>query len=398
MYSRSIGFPRVKPQFGSIGVVRRRSPSLGGRRRRRSTYARCSARKGRRAAVATSFRQLASTGAIIVPSLPSAFNQEESRRRAPSLSMTASCPWTPTMAVVARRGAPCEALDGLGLDSPPMLAKRFPDRVEIAAARVRADELEPGATRRVGDPEARGPRARAARPGEDRVPRPRRPKRQDPAPRARAGRPRGGGSQPGRHRRRQRASGQVAPRRALAPGERARAAREDPRPASRHLPRPDGRGAALSQALPRPLDQRRDAAFVRDPNAGRDRDPELPRRGGLPRGGDARAPTTLRRRLRDALQHALQRARPGHVPADRDRALPQAADRRRARARLRARQGLQERGLLVQELARVHDARVVRGLRRLQRTRWCGWRRSSSGSRRSRSGPRGSRSEGTRST
>ena len=58
-------------------------------------------------------------------------------------------------------------------------------------------------------------------------------------------------------------------------------------------------------------------------------------------------------------------ARP--LPADRGRALPQAADRRRPREGLRARQGLPQREHLVQALARVHDARVVRGIRRLPR-------------------------------
>ena len=64
---------------------------------------------------------------------------------------------------------------------------------------------------------------------------------------------------------------------------------------------------------------------------------------------------------------ASQRARPDALPADRDRALPQAADRRRPRAGLRDRQGLPQRGRLVQAQPRVHDARVVRGLRRLPR-------------------------------
>ena len=65
---------------------------------------------------------------------------------------------------------------------------------------------------------------------------------------------------------------------------------------------------------------------------------------------------------RAAVHDAPQRARPRRLPAHRDRALPQAADRGRARARLRARQGLPQRGALVQAQPRVHDARVVRGL------------------------------------
>ena len=52
-----------------------------------------------------------------------------------------------------------------------------------------------------------------------------------------------------------------------------------------------------------------------------------------------------------------------------DRAVPQAADRRRARARVRDRQGLPQRGRVLQAQPRVHDARVVRGVRGLQRHR-----------------------------
>ncbi len=58
----------------------------------------------------------------------------------------------------------------------------------------------------------------------------------------------------------------------------------------------------------------------------------------------------------------LERARPRRLPADRDRALSQAPDRRWARACLRDRQGLSQREHLVQAPARVHHARVVRGI------------------------------------
>ena len=88
---------------------------------------------------------------------------------------------------------------------------------------------------------------------------------------------------------------------------------------------------------------------------------------GLRRGRDAGAAAALRRRLRRAVRHPLERARAGLLSPHRDRALPEAADRRRARARLRDRQGLSQRGRLVQALNRVHDARVVRGVRRLPR-------------------------------
>ena len=96
-------------------------------------------------------------------------------------------------------------------------------------------------------------------------------------------------------------------------------------------------------------------------------DPPHPRRVGLRRGRDAGAAAALRRRVRRAVRHALERARRGPLPAHRDRALPQAADRRRAREGLRDRQGLPQRGRLVQAPPGVHDARVVRGVRGLQR-------------------------------
>ena len=96
-------------------------------------------------------------------------------------------------------------------------------------------------------------------------------------------------------------------------------------------------------------------------------DPRLPRRRGLRRGRDADPAAALRRRLRRAVRHALEPPRPGPLPPHRRRAVPQAADRRRAREGLRAGEGLPQRELLVQALARVHAGRVVRGLRRLPR-------------------------------
>ena len=105
---------------------------------------------------------------------------------------------------------------------------------------------------------------------------------------------------------------------------------------------------------------------LRDPRPDDLRDPPLARRTRLRRGRDAGPAAALRRRPGAALHHPPQRARPRPLPADRDRALPEAADRRRHRPRLRARQGLPQRGRLAQAQPRVHDARVVRGLRRLR--------------------------------
>ena len=144
-----------------------------------------------------------------------------------------------------------------------------------------------------------------------------------------------------------------------------------PAPAARQVPRPHRRRDALPPPRARPDRQRGDRASCSSPRAKVDhRDPPLPRRARLRRGRDAGAAAALRRRAGAAVHHPPQRARPRLLPADRDRALPQAADRRRPRARLRARQGLPQRGRLAQAQPRVHDARVVRGLRRLRRTRW----------------------------
>ncbi len=156
-------------------------------------------------------------------------------------------------------------------------------------------------------------------------------------------------------------------RRALARRHRARAARQDQAAAAGHLPRADRHRDALPPALPRPADERGVARRLRAADAHGHRDPPLPRRARLPRGRDADPPAPLRRRARRAVRDALERARHRPLPAHRDRALPQAPDRRRARARLRAGAGLPERERLLQARARVHHGRVVRGLCGLQR-------------------------------
>ena len=65
--------------------------------------------------------------------------------------------------------------------------------------------------------------------------------------------------------------------------------------------------------------------------------------------------------------HAPQCARPGHVPAHRARAVPEAPDRRRLRARLRDQPQLPQRGPVDPAQSRIHDARAVPGVRRLPR-------------------------------
>ena len=116
------------------------------------------------------------------------------------------------------------------------------------------------------------------------------------------------------------------------------------RAAAGEVPRARGRRDPLPPPRARPDRQRGGARAVHPALAGGRRDPPLARRARLPRGRDAGAPAALRRRAGAALHHPPQRARPRPLPADRHRALPQAADRRRARARLRAGQGLPQRG------------------------------------------------------
>ncbi len=69
----------------------------------------------------------------------------------------------------------------------------------------------------------------------------------------------------------------------------------------------------------------------------------------------------------EAVHHAPQRARRRHVPAHRARAVPEAARRRRLRARLRDQPQLPQRRAVDAAQPRVHDARAVPGLRGLPR-------------------------------
>ena len=148
-----------------------------------------------------------------------------------------------------------------------------------------------------------------------------------------------------------------------------RGARQGAAPAARQAPRPGGRRDALPPPRARPDRERGHAPAVHRPRADRLGRTRPARRRRLHRGRDAGAAAALRRRDGAPVHHPPQRARPRPVPADRHRAVPQAADRRRPRARVRARQGLPQRGHLAQAQPRVHDGRVVRGLRRLQRRR-----------------------------
>ena len=68
---------------------------------------------------------------------------------------------------------------------------------------------------------------------------------------------------------------------------------------------------------------------------------------------------------RAAVHHAPQRARHGPLPAHRAGAVPEAADRRRAREGVRDQPQLPQRGDLDAAQPRVHDDGVLRGVRRL---------------------------------
>ena len=142
--------------------------------------------------------------------------------------------------------------------------------------------------------------------------------------------------------------------------------REVPAPAAGQAPRADRPGGPGAAALRRPDRQPRrpdDAAPALRRRARRARVPQRPR---LPRGRDADAAAGARRRQRPAVRHPHQRLRHAALPAHRARAVPQAADGRRRREGLRAQPQLPQRGRRRHAQPRVHDARGVRGLRRLR--------------------------------
>ena len=89
---------------------------------------------------------------------------------------------------------------------------------------------------------------------------------------------------------------------------------------------------------------------------------------GFSRGRNADAAPDTGRRGRAAVQDAPQCARPRHVSADRAGAVPEAPDGRRFRARVRDQPQLPQRGRVDAAQSRVHDARAVPGVCRLQRS------------------------------
>ena len=85
----------------------------------------------------------------------------------------------------------------------------------------------------------------------------------------------------------------------------------------------------------------------------------------IPRGRDADPADHPRRGERASVPYAHQRLRPGALPPDRARAVPQAPHGRRRRQDLRDRPELPQRGGRRHPQPRVHDAGGLRGVRRL---------------------------------
>ena len=142
----------------------------------------------------------------------------------------------------------------------------------------------------------------------------------------------------------------------------------DPLAAPRHVPRAHRRRAALPAPLPRPADERGDARRLHPPRRGSSRAiRRLPRRRGLHRGRDADAAG------RTTAARSPSRSSTHHNELDQDLYL-RIADGELYLKRLIV-GGLEKvyeigrvfrnEGVIVQAQPRVHDARVVRGVRRL---------------------------------
>ena len=119
------------------------------------------------------------------------------------------------------------------------------------------------------------------------------------------------------------------------------------------------RGGQVPPALRRPHHRRGGARALRGTQQDAVVDPPLHGRARLHGGRDADAPSDPGRRERQAVRDASQRARPADVPAHRARALSQAPDRRRLRARVRDQPELSQRRHLGPAQPRVHDDGVL---------------------------------------
>ena len=143
--------------------------------------------------------------------------------------------------------------------------------------------------------------------------------------------------------------------------------RQMPAPAARQVEGADRSGGPGTRPICRPGDQLRGPRS--DPGTQRcsARDPRNPVRQRVSGGRDADSAADPRRRERQAVPDPHQRLRPRPVPADRARAVSQAAVRRRCRAGLRAGQGIPQRGRGLQPQPRVHAAGGLSGPCGLQR-------------------------------
>ncbi|CFP73812.1 Uncharacterised protein [Bordetella pertussis] len=135
--------------------------------------------------------------------------------------------------------------------------------------------------------------------------------------------------------------------------------------AARQVPWRGRPGAALPPALRRPHHDRRHPPHLRGAQQGRRRHPPGHAQCGLSRSRDADAAPDSRWRGGQALRDPPQCAGHADVPAHRARALPQAPDRRRLRARVRNQPQLPQRGGEPAPQPRVHHDGVLRRVRRL---------------------------------
>ena len=151
-------------------------------------------------------------------------------------------------------------------------------------------------------------------------------------------------ARPGRPARRRRHARPDQDRRADRLRHRADVPGQEPAAAPREVARPDRRRAARPAAVRRPVQQPRVAGDLPGPVEGHRRVPRTDGREGLRRGRDADDAADRRRRGGPAVRHPPQHARHRPVPADRPRALPEAAAGRRHGAGLRDRPRLPQRG------------------------------------------------------
>ena len=133
---------------------------------------------------------------------------------------------------------------------------------------------------------------------------------------------------------------------------------------AREVPRTHGQGDPLPSALCRPRHEPRGAHHLRAPLQDRLGYPPLHGGPGLLRGGDAVSACHHRRGEREALHHALQRARPRLLPAHRHGAAAEASTRGRFREGVRDRPSVPQRGHGSVPQPRIHHHGGLRGLRR----------------------------------